>query len=347
MKVIAPSHHLVKVALNRLTKHIMAKGGPKAQAAAISALPKAVRGKQAYKALGRQAAGTVSRMSDAAGHGRSHIFSVTRNAQQFTQGMPEQVRRRATLGSLLHDVGREAEGRVKKRIGKPAFKRTPSAWHSELGGRYSKDFLRKNRQTAQHVPGLSRGRLSGTVRGHDTDIHAVKPWTEKVLGRDPAASATYLADKAEGMGRVGAERTVQMAKKFKETPAETWGVAQKNVSKYDRAIKQRANPQQAQMLRPRVREYEDTMRRYRDTGTLAPPQQVKAAMAPSDFRRILKQKKLNKISYRAMRNLAARTKSTAQGDILTALYQLPAAGRAKKIKDVGEKIRYILGRSSR
>lgn len=335
---------LEKIALRALTKHLMKKA-PAARAAALKALPAPLRSQEAYKQLGHQAAGMVKRMPGDAGHGAQHVFNVTRNTQRLLQNQPVSVRRRGTLGALIHDVGREAEGTVKKRIGREAFRQTPSAWHSELGGRYAKNFLQQNRQVAQYVPGLTKGRLSGVVRAHDTDIHSVKPWTRQTLARDPAAAMTYTGDKMEGMGRIGAERTVQMAQKFKEPVAETMGVAQKNLGKYQALAQQPyIGPAQRQILQPQISEYQRLMQHYGQHGALPAAPIQKAAMAVGDIHRILERGLRSAQDFRTLRNLAKHSPSV-EGDIATAVFKLPQAKRYDIITQLADKLNYVLGRT--
>jgi hypothetical protein len=338
---------LEKIALNRLTKHLLSKA-PGEVGTALKKLPAEMKSQQAYKLLGHRAADVAARMPDAAGHGAQHVFNVTRSAQQFTQGMPQQVQRRATLGALLHDVGREAEGTVKKRVGKAAFKASPDVWHSELGGRYSKNFLQSNKEIAQHVPGLDRGQLSGTIRAHDTDIHSVRPWTKQRLAQDPAASATYLADKAEGMGRMGAERTVQMAQKFKEPIPETMGVVGKNVQKYNSALQQPyVTPHQRTLLQPKIHEYQNLMGHYGQTGQLpgsvVPAQQFAKAATVHDVSRLI-HPDMDKEDWRNMRRLATHSPSFKR-DLVPALHSIPnEEERAQAIEAFGEHMPYVFGK---
>jgi len=328
---------LVKESSSRIMKELL-KLAPEARAAAVKKLPAHLRSNASYKLLGREAAGSAARVSNAGGHGAQHIFDVTRTAQKFTKDMPQAVRQRATLGSLLHDVGRETEGVIQKRMGKDLFNQTPSAWHSELGGRYTKQFLQRNKAYARNVPGMNKGRLSGTVRAHDTDAWGAYPWLEKRVSQDPATAATYLADKTQGLGRTGAERTVAMANKFKETPAQTWNVAQKNLGKYDNAINRFATPSQQQMLRPQLGEYRSQMQHYRQTGALPGLQQKaasleKSAMGAHDLKRILGLvgKESPEAVARMVRNLSTRSPNTA-AELIPAIFSLPMHERRAAIE---------------
>ena len=316
-----------KIARTRLLKYLLDLAGP-ARAQAVKALPAPIRSQAAYKLLGTEAANVARTLPGGAGHGAKHVFDVTRQAQQFAAGMPQATRQRTVLSSLLHDVGRGAEGRMKMRLGESLFARTPSAYHSELGGRYAKSFLRRQQPYARYVPGVSRGRLSGAIRAHDTDIHRLKPWTQRLLTRDPAAGATYLADKAHGLGRVGAERTVAMAQKFKETPLQTWGVAQKNLAKYRGIIGRYATPAQARMMTPQLGEYGKQMRYYRRHGMLPKAAELKEAMPVKDFVRVLSRIGIdsNASIIRVLKKLL-RFSPAGKTEIVQAVYKLPVNKR--------------------
>lgn len=328
---------LEKIAVRALTRFIRAKPAEEA-AKVIKGLPPNLRSEQAYKELGHRAARAASKVPDTAGHGAQHIFNVTRNVQALSKQRAPATRRRATLSSLLHDVGRGAEGRAKTRVGKKVFKRSPEMWHSELGGRYSKDFLRKNKALSRYTPEMQRGRLSGAVRAHDTDIHPVKPWLESRLKADPAAGATYLADKMEGLGRTGAERTVAMAKKFKEPLSETKKVVDKNLKKYKRVIGSYAKPEQARVLTPKLREYQKTMEHYDATGRL--PEMGKAASV-NDFARLYRATLAGKMSeaqlVRTMGKLSKHVKDPA-AEMFSGIYKLPADDRLEMLKILGSKL---------
>lgn len=122
-----------KIAINSLMKY-MGTLAPRARMQTMRQLPGEMRSTVAYKTLGNQAGATAAKLPGDAGHGAEHVFSVTRDAQKFTQQQPLAIRRRATLGGLLHDVGRETEGVMQKRVGKQVFKQSPQLFHSELGG---------------------------------------------------------------------------------------------------------------------------------------------------------------------------------------------------------------------
>jgi hypothetical protein len=64
----------------------------------------------------------------------------------------------------------------------------------------------------------------------------------------------------------------------------------------------------------------------------------KAAMAVNDFKRLLAGPVTN-ATARAMRNLAKKTRGNAKADLFNAIYST----RPKRITEVGERIRYILG----
>tara|TARA_Y100000310_G_scaffold228889_1_gene231233 strand:- start:297 stop:1256 length:960 start_codon:yes stop_codon:yes gene_type:complete len=225
-----------------------------------------MREQASYKLLGGEAAEKVKGMSDQGGHGASHVFSVTREAQEITARRPLKTRRQTTIGALLHDVAREPEGVARKALGKPRFKKTPEVWHSELGGHAAKDFIRKRKHYAKNVPGMEAGEISNIVRAHDTDVHAVLPWTkEQVFGHkaNPASRALYLADKKEGLGVIGAERTIQMAKKFNETSRGTRAVVERNLVKYDNMISNLAKEPSTRVRYIRDRKiYHGTMKAY-------------------------------------------------------------------------------------
>jgi len=258
---------LVKVA-NRLTKYLM--GLPaEARSARIAMLPAADRAGAAYKVLGNEARQVAENLPGGAGHGAEHVLNVTRNTQDLMRGAAPNVRRRAVLGSMLHDVGREAEGRARKMYGKEGLQTRPELMHSELGGRFVKNFMQKNRAVASFVPGVQHGGVSNIVRAHDADIHSIKPWTERYLGRDTAAGATYMGDKMDALGNHGAFRTISMAKKFHETPAQTAEVVKRNLPKYRKVI-DRALPEQRPMLEARLQEYMKTMGDYVRSGGITP-----------------------------------------------------------------------------
>jgi hypothetical protein len=332
--------HIEKIAYKALVNYL-AKLAPSAQKQVLKSLPPEMASQASYKLLGRKANQAISTMSDAAGHGRGHIRNVTRNVQDLMLDAPNLAdRRRGVISALLHDVGREAEGRMKKRLGKAVFKQTPSAAHSELGGRYAEKFLRQNKHLAKRVPGLDQGRLKGAIRAHDTDAHKVMPWTREQLFRDRAAGATYLGDKMEGLGRVGAERTVSMAQKFKELPSETWGIAQKNKDKYRNVIDTFATPEQAVKLNPLLDEYVSQMAHYRDTGALpaiAKTSSVKESMASSirDFVRAFKRigaDDTHKILVELKKLMLQAPPGHADSLLFNAIYELPFHQREAAFK---------------
>lgn len=249
-----------KTALNALMRHL-GKLAPEAQNLAVKSLPGPIRSSAAYKLLGGRAAATARGISDAQGHGTQHIFNVTRNAQRLSQPMGQTVQRQSTLGGLLHDVGRETEGRLKQQLGKPVFNRTQSAQHSELGGKFTKQFLNQgqNKQLAQQA-GISRPQVTGAVRAHDTNAWAFDPRLKHNVAAQPTAAATYLGDKIEGFGRKGAERTVSMTEKFRDAPVHLNKLRSSNVQKYNAAL-DTAGPAY-EHLRPSVGQFDQSMRGY-------------------------------------------------------------------------------------
>ena len=136
--------------------------------------------------------------------------------------------------------------------------------HSELGGRYAKNFMQRNRGLQNAVPGLEGANLSNSIRAHDTDAHAAAPWAPKLLAQDPAAGATYLADKAQGMGQVGVDRTVETGAHFGQTPQQSYDYAMnKNMPKYDQAIaKFSPGPEATQRLRGKLQQYRQGMDQF-------------------------------------------------------------------------------------
>lgn len=341
----------VKEAITALRRHLMAKPMPQ-RIQAIKALPAGMGQTQAYKELGSQAASMASRMPGGAGHGAGHVFEVTKGTQGLMAGAPTPpgvdplaARRRATLGALTHDVGREAESGVKARMPKAQFQQTPGAWHSETGGRYAKHLLGgQNKPLAQMVPGLQQGQLSNVVRAHDTDITAHKPWVSKVRQQDPAAGSVYTADKLTGIGASGAARTVAMGRnpKHPETPQQTWAFSEKNIPKYQKVISS-LTPQQQVQYQPKLQQYRTHMRYYRRFGKLpgeapAQPMQapaapaVKTAMAARDFQRLYEHGVSGKITAKQMKRLvdrlALKSKSpTVAGEMFGSIYMLPIQHR--------------------
>jgi len=346
---------LEKLAMNALTKRLLAASPQKAESL-LAQLPKADRAQASYKVLGNKARQAVqSSMPPGAGHGADHVWDVTRDAQGLMggrlKGRPTNVAagdvdfspdvyRRGVMSSLLHDIGRPAEGRVMKGLqaqlgkkpGKASFKQQPDLWHSELSGRHAKDFLQKNKAVAKNVPGLDKGQLSGAIRGHDTDIHKKLPWTRERLLDDPAAGATYLADKTQGLGAKGVDRTLEMARKFDETPAETYNFAiGKNVPKYQKAIDDFApSPAARDSLMAKLDEYRTGMEGFAQQRGV--PLQ-KAAMAVSDFTRVyrlfLNNPGQTRSSLRKLIEAASKGNPKAKSEAFAAIYKIPRNQRMR------------------
>lgn len=381
---------LDKIAKRRLTKFLEGKKG-KAKIDALKKLPKKLREEQAYKILGDKAQKTVKKMSDKGGHGKGHVFEVTKGTQELMKGQSTEAKRRGTLGSLLHDVARTPEGKIKKQLkkkhgkkeGKRRFEADTSSYHSELGGRYAKNFVKANKPVASMVPGLNKGKLSGVVRAHDTDIHSLKPWTAKRMVTDPAAKATYMSDKATGFGLGGAKRTVAMGHEFGETPKQTANFAlKKNMPKYRKVIGM-ASPQQQQVLRPQLQAYQSSMRRYGRRGTMpgfqptnprqpagvAQPQPAPVAQTPvrvrkpviqntsvmptggkvavaaaKDFGRLYKARTSGKISTKQLKRLATRLATRSRSKNVKAdLFKALNSVPASKQKSIIDLMASVLG----
>lgn len=292
---------LEKYARNALLRHLDAL--PEiGQKALLSRLPAAARETASYKLLGHRAADAVRKgMVEGAGHGPSHVWAVTRNAQELLgtraagHALPAasavtspQVYRRSVLGSLLHDIGRPAEGQAMHQLqeqlgakaGKAVVEATPALHHSELSGRFVDHWLREgtNPALAKNVGGLAHGQLEGVVRAHDTDIHKMMPWTERLLHQDPAAATTYLADKMEGLGQRGINRTIETGRHFREDPSATLAAMQRNVPKYTRAIDTYSpNDIARKTLAQRLAEYKQGMGAYAAQNGLVAPAVAPAA----------------------------------------------------------------------
>ena len=352
---------LEKLAMNALTKRLLSASPQKAKSL-LSQLPKADRAQASYKVLGNKAREAVqSSMPVGAGHGADHVWDVTRDAQGLLGGrikgrptnvaageasMPHDTYRRGVLSSLLHDVGRPAEGRVLKGLqaqlgkkpGKASFKQQPDLWHSELSGRHAKNFLQKNQQVAKNVPGLDKGQLSGAIRGHDTDIHKKLPWTRERLLDDPAAGATYLADKTQGLGAKGVDRTLEMGQQFGETPAETYNFAVgKNVPKYQKAIEDFApSPTAREALMAKLDDYRTGMEGFAQKHNVPiarPAPLQKAAMAISDFTRVyrlfLNNPGQTGASLRKLIEAASKGNPKAKSEAFAAIYKIPRNQRMR------------------
>lgn len=306
------------------------KLAPTARAQAVKRLPSALRSSASYKLLGHAAGDVAAKLPGGAGHGAEHVFDVTRAAQRFSGAQNTAIQRRATLGGLLHDVGREAEGTMRDRLGKKVLNQSPQYFHSELGGRYAKDFLNKNRQYAQYVPGLQQGRLSNVIRAHDTDAHAFRKFTPKVLRQDPSAANVYMADKMQGIGDVGANRTISMAKKFNETPLQTQEVVNKNIPKYQNIISNYARtPEQMQQMQAALGQYQQRMQGYYDSFIPKAASFQKGAASMNEIGKLLVLfgRKATQSIEDILKEVIAKNPHNAEAEVSKAIFKLPPEKR--------------------
>lgn len=201
----------------------------------------------AYKNLGERAYRNMLGMvpeGEAAGHGREHIRNVINNVKRFyTRGTkggqlgpdhltPEQLMnyRNSTVGAMLHDNTRLQEAKLTKNL--PKGKKIPNyAQHARTGARSANDFLKEQTPLIKAVeepyefrspldrmlPEIVKG-----IQAHDTDFHLTPEGKlndlSKYVMRDPVARDIYLADKWDGLGQNGVDRTISFAKEIGSTP---------------------------------------------------------------------------------------------------------------------------------
>ena len=330
---------LEKLSLNRMMKELF-KLPKAARPGMLATFPKDIREMASYKLLGNEAANVAKTLPGGYGHGAEHVFGVTRDVQDLTRNQPTGVKQRATIGALLHDVGREGEGKIQKQKWKK-FVYEPQgvgSAHSELGGRFAKNFLAQNQQYVKNIrPGMNK--VPNIIRAHDTDVHAVKPWTENKLIEDPAAGAVYLGDKTQAVGSMGAQRTVDTGKKFNETPQQTWAVAQNNLKKYDRIFNTFADENQLKLLRPKLKEYEDQMRYFGEHGVLpeAKAASLNKGASAEDFVKVLLMldKEEAPAVEKFLKELLAKG-SSGRSELFDAIYKLPLSKRLRALKFVAD-----------
>lgn len=278
---------LTKFARMALMKYLL-KLPRAARMAKIKTLPKGLRETVSYKLLGGDAAkATRSALGNDMAHGYPHVFNVTRNAQQLAKNAPRGVYQRSTLGALSHDIAREAETVAASRIAgqyggsiPKTLAARPDLMHSELGGRWMKNFLHKNRQLTKNIPGLSRsGRadLKNAIRAHDTDAWSAIPYLRRAPGQrqwiqsSPAARNVYLADKMDAFGRTGFNRTIEMSKHYKQSPRELMQfVTDKNIPKYQDVISRYASPTTRPQLQGQLDEYGNLFKNFAKTQRAGP-----------------------------------------------------------------------------
>lgn len=176
---------------------------------------------------------------------------------------------------------------------------------------------------------MRRGQLSNVIRAHDTDAHVVRPFTTQVLRRDPAAGATYLADKKQGLGNVGATRTISMAQKLRETPVQTQAVVDQNLNKYQNVISNYAKtPPLQQDMNTQLDIYKQRMAEYfNNVPKVAAFPGKDLAKAISIFAR-----KNAKSLEEILRDVISNNPNNPGAAILKKIYQLPPEERIKALE---------------
>jgi len=263
---------MVKTASRRMMKYLSGLA-PAKRMSTVRSLPPDLRATAAHKTIGRQAADVVKRMPNDHGHGSDHVFAVTRNFQNATRpresagyrGLDLNMRRQGTIGSLLHDVGRRYEDPVVARTGKKITESSPHYWHSESGARYAKRMIERN-PYSRFLPADMGTNVKNMLRVHDTDAHAQFPQLTQRFLYDPrqvANRAMYAADKQDGLGTMGALRTLQTGHGYGQTVGESTAYAMnKNMPKYQRVINEYATPSQQLDMQRELGNYSQAMTRW-------------------------------------------------------------------------------------
>lgn len=339
---------MTKWALSRIMQHLR-QASPEQVAAFFKKAPPSEGSHYAHKLLAGRAAEVVKGLPESAGHGPSHIWNVTRTTQRLMRGLDPRQRQRATMSALLHDVGREAEGTLKKIRGKGYVATTPEAQHAVLGGHFTKAFFRRNRDVSRFLPHSYRKGVVKDVTVHDTDVHKLLPWAERYVATHRPSAAVYLADKADALGRRGALRTIQMGKKFGETPEYTAQFALRQIPKYQGIIDRYARGPQREILIKKLDEYRRLMEEYGRTGVspVALPKAAsleKLAMSAVDYEKLfrwaLRSGKPEKLLPRYLPRLNAA--GGADSDLINGLFRLPVSDRIRVIRALGKATRQFL-----
>jgi len=353
-----------KLANMRVMK-VLSKLNKAARIAKIKTLPKTLQQQVSHKFLGRDAAKVVRGMDDTAGHGASHVFKVTRNAQALSKGAPAHVRRQSTMGALLHDVGRHPEVTARARVGKKVFKQSPELWHSELGTKYTKNFYKKRAALAK-MSGTDPKAVRQAVRVHDTDAWKLYPGTEKAMLKNPTSRNVYLGDKMDALGARGAQRTVGFSEAIGQRPTEVSSFLQGNVAKYENIGKTMVHdPATKRLWGEQVGQYQSHMNHYLATGSLPPEALVRAAYKPPvNYTRVYPRSQVVQMAktsavnpfvallsgasraknktpwFRWMKTLAAKSKNP-ESKISSAVASLPPGEGEKIIRELGDHMSYI------